>query len=71
MITLPTTIHWAILFPILTLFIGTAVVLTGFVRSVGGERWSILVPVSGVSCASPGPHMAWLMLVLSAHSTDE
>jgi Na+-driven multidrug efflux pump len=48
MSALSTTLHWAILFPILTIFIGTTVVLTGVVRSAGGERWSILVPISGV-----------------------
>ena len=48
MSALPITVHWAILFPILTIFVGSTTVLTGVVRSAGLKRWSILVPVSGV-----------------------
>ena len=48
MTTLPTTIHWSILFPVLAICIGIATVLTGVVRNAGGERWSILIPASGV-----------------------
>lgn len=43
-----TLIHWALLIPILTIFIGTTIVLTEIVRSTGGQRWAILVPVSAV-----------------------
>jgi len=45
---LPTTIHWAMLYPLLAIYIGAATLLTGVIRDSGGERWSILVPISGV-----------------------
>lgn len=48
MSALTTTVHWIVLYPVLAIFIATTTVLTGAVRSTGGERWSILVPISGV-----------------------
>ena len=45
---LPTTIHWAMLYPLLAIYIGAATLLTSVIRDSGGERWSILVPISGV-----------------------
>ena len=48
MSTFPTTIHWVVLIPILAILIGTATILTQVVRGTGGQRWAILVPVSGV-----------------------
>jgi len=41
-------IHGAILFPILSSFIGFAALLTEFVHSGDGKRWSVLVPIGGV-----------------------
>lgn len=48
MSALPTTIHWAILYPILAIFIGTTTVLTEVIRNTKGKRWSIFVPIGGV-----------------------
>ena len=48
MSALPIATHWAILFPALTIFMATAVVLTQVLRNRGEKRWFILVPISGV-----------------------
>jgi len=48
MMALPSTIHWAVLFPILTIFIAGSTVLQELVRSSARKRGTIFVPVSAV-----------------------
>ena len=48
MSTLPPTIYWAVLFPVLTIFIATFTALQEIVRNSAVKRGAILVPVSGV-----------------------